>query len=51
MTTQETVLHPAAIIEELKKNEFTHVVWLPDSETNFLYTLMEAEPSLDQLGG
>ena len=40
MTTQETVLHPAAIIEELKKNNFTHVVWLPDSETNFMYDNM-----------
>ena len=47
MTTQETVLHPAAIIEELKKNNFTHVVWLPDSETNFMYQLLNGEPSLD----
>ena len=47
MTTQETVLHPAAIIEELKKNSFTHVVWLPDSETNFMYQLLPNEPTLD----
>jgi len=47
MTIQETVLHPAAIIEELKKNNFTHVVWLPDSETNFMYQLLTGEPSLD----
>ena len=47
MTTQETVLHPAAIIEELKKNSFTHVVWLPDSETNFMYQLLTNEPTLD----
>jgi len=47
MTTQETVLHPAAIIEELKKNNFTHVVWLPDSETNFMYQLLTNEPTLD----
>ena len=47
MTTQEAVLHPAAIIEELKKNNFTHVVWLPDSETNFMYQLLNNEPSLD----
>ena len=31
MTTQEAVIHPAAIINELKKNDVTHVVWLPDS--------------------
>src|SRR4029077_7486978 len=24
----------------------SHVVWLPDSETNWLYQLMQAEPSL-----
>ena len=47
MTTQETVLHPAAIIEELKKNNFTHVVWLPDSETNFMYQLLTNEPTLE----
>ena len=47
MTTQETVLHPAAIIEELKKNNFTHVVWLPDSETNFMYQLLTNERTLD----
>ena len=47
MTIQETVLHPAASIEELKKNNFTHVVWLPDSETNFMYQLLTNEPTLD----
>ena len=47
MTTHETVLHPAAIVEELKKNDFTHVVWLPDSETNFMYYLLTNEPGLD----
>ena len=47
MTIPEAVLHPAAIIEELKKNNFTHVVWLPDSETNFMYQLLTSEPSLD----
>ena len=47
MTTHETVLHPAAIIEELMKNDFTHIVWLPDSETNFMYHLLTNEPGLD----
>ena len=47
MTTNEAVLHPAAIVEELKKNAITHVVWLPDSETNFMYHLLTNEPSLD----
>ena len=35
------------VYEELKKNGVTHVVWLPDSETNWLYLLMEADPALD----
>ena len=32
MTTHDAVLHPPAVIEELKKNNITHVVWLPDSD-------------------
>ena len=47
MTTQEAVLHPPALINELKKNGITHIVWLPDSETNFMYQMLLAEPSLD----
>lgn len=39
-------LSPKVILEELKKHGVTHVVWLPDSETNWLYLLMKAEPSL-----
>ena len=47
MTTHEVVLHPASVVEELKKNNISHVVWLPDSETNFMYQLLTGEPSLD----
>jgi sulfopyruvate decarboxylase TPP-binding subunit len=47
MTTYETVLHPPAIIAELKKNNISHVVWLPDSETNFMYQLLTSDPALD----
>ncbi len=47
MTTYEVVLHPTSVVEELKKNNITHVVWLPDSETNFMYQLLTGEPSLD----
>jgi sulfopyruvate decarboxylase subunit alpha len=39
-------LSPKAILAEIRKNDVTHVVWLPDSETNGLYVLMKAEPSL-----
>jgi len=44
--TTGTGLSPAAILAEIRKNGVTHVVWLPDSETNGLYVLMKAEPSL-----
>src|SRR5918912_2819493 len=43
---QEAALSPEIVLEEMKKNGVTHVVWLPDSETNWLYLLMQAEPSL-----
>ncbi len=39
-------LSPEAVLNELKKQKVTHVVWLPDSETNWLYLLMKAEPTL-----
>jgi sulfopyruvate decarboxylase subunit alpha len=42
----EVLLSPETILDQLKKNGVTHVVWLPDSETNWLYQLMKAEPSL-----
>ena len=44
---RETMLHPNSIIEELKKNRITHVVWLPDSETNFMYSQLVEDPDLD----
>ena len=47
MTTHEAVLHPPALINELKKNNITHIVWLPDCETNFMYQMLMAEPSID----
>ena len=43
----ELRLTPAPILEQLKKNDVTHVVWLPDSETNFMYQRMVAESSID----
>jgi sulfopyruvate decarboxylase subunit alpha len=46
MDGQKAELSPELIIEEFKRQGVTHIVWLPDSETNFLYVLMEQEPSL-----
>ena len=44
---QEGELSPEIVLAQMKENGITHVVWLPDSETNFLYLLMEADPDLD----
>lgn len=46
-TSQAAHLSPEIVLQEMKQNGVTHVVWLPDSETNWLYTLMLAEPSLN----
>ena len=44
--SSEAVLSPETVLGEIKKNGVTHIVWLPDSETNWLYVLMKAEPTL-----
>src|SRR6201990_1299269 len=43
-------LSPEPVLGEMKRNGVTHVVWLPDSETNWLFLLMKAEPSLTLVG-
>jgi sulfopyruvate decarboxylase TPP-binding subunit len=40
---EEPRLTPSAVIGQLHKNGVTHVVWLPDSETNFMYERMVAD--------
>ena len=45
MATQEVILHPSSVVAELKKNNISHVVWLPDSETNFMFQLLTNEPT------
>lgn len=46
MSGTEAQLSPETVHNEMKKNGVTHVVWLPDSETNWLYLLMKADPDL-----
>lgn len=46
MSGTEAQLSPETVHSEMKKNGVTHVVWLPDSETNWLYLLMKADPTL-----
>jgi sulfopyruvate decarboxylase TPP-binding subunit len=40
------LLQPKAIIEQLKQCGITHVVWLPDSESKFMYDALQAERDL-----
>jgi sulfopyruvate decarboxylase TPP-binding subunit len=44
---QAAVLRPETLIEEFRKNGVTHVITIPDSETNYLYELMAKESWLD----
>lgn len=43
-------LSPETVLREMKANGVTDIVWLPDSETNWLFLLMQAEPSLRLVG-
>ena len=49
MTTYEqaAILSPESMVEEFKKNGVTHIVTIPDSETNYLYELMMEQPWLE----
>lgn len=44
---QAAVLRPETMVDEFKKNGVTHVVTIPDSETNYLYELMLEQSWLD----
>src|SRR6266852_2694657 len=48
--TAAVSLSPETVLAQMKQNGVTDVVWLPDSETNWLYLLMKAEPSLRLVG-
>jgi len=43
-------LNPETVLAEMKKHGVTHVVYLPDSETNWLYLLMKADPAIRLVG-
>ena len=44
---QAAILKPETLVEEFKKNGVTHVITIPDSETNYLYELMIEQPWLE----
>src|SRR4051794_41690419 len=45
-----TALSPETVLAQITQNGVTDIVWLPDSETNWLYLLMKAEKSLRLIG-
>jgi sulfopyruvate decarboxylase subunit alpha len=47
---QAAALSPDSVIEQMRKNAVSHVVWLPDSETNHLFIQMRHEGSLALVG-
>ena len=46
MTTTELGLSAGRVLQALKDEGFTHVVWLPDSEANFMYQTLASDPDL-----
>jgi sulfopyruvate decarboxylase subunit alpha len=48
--TEAAALNPETVLRQMKQNGVTDIVWLPDSETNWLYLLMQADPDLRLVG-
>jgi sulfopyruvate decarboxylase subunit alpha len=47
---QAAALSPDSVIQQMRANGVTHVIWLPDSETNWLFLKMQQEPELHMVG-
>ncbi len=47
---EAAAMSPETVIRKMKANGVTDIVWLPDSETNWLYLLMQADPDLGLVG-
>jgi sulfopyruvate decarboxylase subunit alpha len=47
---EAAALNPETVLRQMKQNGVTDIVWLPDSETNWLYLLMQADPDLRLVG-
>ena len=43
---EEPRLTPNSVIDQLHDNGVTHVVWLPDTETNFMYEQLVADQGI-----
>ena len=46
MTTHSTSLTAHRVLDELKKCGITHIIWLPDSESRFMYEAMMSQHEL-----
>jgi sulfopyruvate decarboxylase subunit alpha len=46
----DAVLSPEVVHTKLKEHGVTHIIWLPDSETNWLFLLLNADPDLTLIG-
>ena len=50
MAESTDVLSPETVHGKFKEHGISHIVWLPDSETNFLFTLLDTDPDLNMVG-
>ena len=50
MAESSDVLRPETVHGKFKEHGISHIVWLPDSETNFLFTLLDTDPDLNMVG-
>ena len=48
--TEAAALSPESVMLQMKRNGVTDIVWLPDSETNWLFLLMQSDPDLRLVG-
>ena len=46
MADRAPSLRAQGVVNQLKRCGVTHVVWLPDTESKFMYDAIQAEPSL-----
>ena len=46
MAAQETALDARRVVDALKRAAVTHVIWLPDSESGFLYQALTQDSEL-----
>ena len=48
--TDAASLSPETVMRQMKRNGVSDIVWLPDSETNWLFLLIKADPDLRLVG-